>query len=60
MKELDESILPDDYPVYGDYFYVADGKVIRSNIVGRVRDLKHTLQVAEIRRCDAVKRGLFK
>ena len=26
---LDEPILADDYPVYADYLYVADGKVVR-------------------------------
>lgn len=23
----DERVLPDDYPIYGDYYYLADGKV---------------------------------
>jgi hypothetical protein len=50
--KLDERVLPDDYPVYGDYFYVADGEPIRSDIFGDVRRLKHMLGAKEIRRCD--------
>lgn len=32
MAELfpDETVLPYDYPIYGGYFYLADGKVYRS------------------------------
>lgn len=49
----DETILPDGYPVYGDYLYVADGKVIRSDWHGvTVRHLKHYLKATEIRRCN--------
>lgn len=59
-RELKESVLPDDYPVYGSYLYVADGKVIASNwhdiTVGR---LKRLLGAKEIRRCDMFGRGLF-
>lgn len=52
-RELNEPILPDDYPVYGDYLYVADGKVIRSDWHGvTVARLKHELGAKEIRRCD--------
>lgn len=44
----EESILPDDYPVYWDYLYVAeqkDGthKVIRSDIKGTIKHLKHDI-----------------
>lgn len=66
MKEVkdpdrtdDEPILEDDYPVFPSYFYVADGKVIRSPLEGNIRDLKRTLKATEIRRCAAVRRGLF-
>lgn len=53
MAELNEPVLPDDYPVYGDYLYVADGKVIRSDLHGAtVSRLKRSLGAAEIRRCD--------
>ncbi len=52
-RELNEPILEDDYPVYADYLYVADGKVIRSDWHGvNVRRLKHELGAKEIRRCD--------
>lgn len=51
--ELNEPVLADDYPVYGDYLYVADGKVIRSNWHGvTVARLKRELGAKEIRRCD--------
>src|SRR5687768_7521016 len=47
-KPLNEPILEDDYPVYGDYLYVADGRVVRSDIFGNVRRLKHDLGATEI------------
>lgn len=50
---LSEGILPDDYPIYGDYLYVVDGKVIRSDWHGiTVREYKASEGVSEIRRCD--------
>ena len=53
MSDLNEEILPDDYPVYGDYLYVADGIAIRSDWHGiTVGQLKRALGVKEIRRCD--------
>jgi hypothetical protein len=30
-RELNEPILEDDYPVYASYWYVVDGKPIRSD-----------------------------
>lgn len=58
-RELDEPILPDDYPVYADYLYVADGKVIRSDFHGvTVGRLKNELGAKEIRRCDIVGRSV--
>ena len=58
MSELDEPILPDDYPVHYDYWYLADGKPIRSPLGGglTVFDLKRELKANEIRRCDFVER----
>lgn len=50
---LDEPILADDYPIYADYLYVADGKVVRSDWHGiTARELKRHLGAAELRRCD--------
>lgn len=56
---LNEEPLDDNHPVYGDYLYVADGKVIRSNVLyGTVRDLKRDLfkyykmEVKVITNCD--------
>jgi hypothetical protein len=58
MPDLREPVLPDDYPVYGDYLYVADGKVIRSDWHDvTVAFLKRQLGVAEIRRCDIAGRS---
>jgi hypothetical protein len=55
---LDEPILPDDYPVYAGYAYVADGKVISSDVEGSVARLKRAVKATEIRRCDLVGRAL--
>lgn len=53
MEELNEPILPDDYPVYGNYLYVADGAVVRSDLHNvTVRHLRAYLNANEIRRCD--------
>ncbi len=50
---LDEPVLADDYPIYADYLYVADGKVVRSDWHGiTVRQLKGREGYAEVRRCD--------
>lgn len=54
--QLDEPVLPDSYPVYGGYLYVADGKVVSSDVFGAVRDLKRDLKATQIRRCDIVGR----
>jgi hypothetical protein len=49
----DENVLPDDYPVYGDYFYLADGKVYRSDWHDvTVRYLKAKEGFKEVRRCN--------
>ena len=57
--QLKEDILPNDYPVHGNYLYVCDGKVIRCDLMsGTVADLKrdlrshYKLEAKEIRRCD--------
>lgn len=43
--QLNENLLPDDYPVYGDYLYVCDGKVIRCDLIsGTIVDLKRDLR----------------
>lgn len=49
----DEGILPDDYPVYGNYLYVADGKVIMSDWHGvTVGYMKVKEGFKEVRRCN--------
>jgi hypothetical protein len=57
MADLDEPILPNDYPVYPTYAYVADGQPIASMIEGNVDALKRALGASEIRRCDLAGRG---
>lgn len=48
-----EEILADDYPVYGDYLYVVDGKPYRSDWHGiTVRELKRREGFKEVRRCN--------
>jgi hypothetical protein len=50
--KYDEDVLPDNYPVYWDYFYVVNGAPRRSPIKSTVAGLKRTWGVSEIRRCD--------
>ena len=54
--ELDEPVLEDNYPVFYGYAYIADGKVILSDIEGSVKNLKEYTKAIEIRRCDLVGR----
>lgn len=58
-SNLKEKVLPDDYPVYGDFLYVCDGKVVRCDLMsGTVADLKrdlrsyYKLEAKEIKSCD--------
>jgi hypothetical protein len=53
----DEDELPDDYPVYGGYLYVADGEVYRSDWhCITVRELKARTGFKEIRCCNIAAR----
>ena len=57
-RTFNEPVLPDDYPIYGGYLYVADGNVVESdwhNITAR--DFKFHLKAKELRRCDIVARS---
>jgi hypothetical protein len=48
-----ETVLPDDYPIYGNYIYLADGKVYRSDWHDvTVRYLKAKEGFKEVRRCN--------
>lgn len=48
-----ENVLEDDYPIYGDYLYVVDGKVYRSDWHGiTVAQLKRNEGFKEVRRCN--------
>lgn len=58
-QELNEPVLPDDYPIYGGYAYVVDGRPILSNWHDiTAGELKCLLGAKEIRRCDLVGRNL--
>lgn len=55
MSDLfpDETVLPDDYPIYGDYVYLADGKVYRSDYHDiTAAELKRREGFKELRRCN--------
>ena len=53
-----EKVLSDGHPVFGDYVYVVDGKLVRSDIFGNVAKLKANLrqyrgmEALEVRNCD--------
>lgn len=48
-----EDILPDDYPIYGNFLYVADGKLYMSDWHDiTVRTLKIHENFSEVRRCN--------
>ncbi len=52
-----EDVLPDNYPIYGDYWYVVDGKPKRSDWHGiKCAELRKRLGAKEIRRCNIVHR----
>lgn len=48
-----ENELPDDYPIYGDYIYVVDGKPYSSDYHGiTARELRIRLKAASVCRCN--------
>lgn len=50
---MDERILPDDYPIYAGYYYLADGKVYRANWHDvTVAELKKREHFKEVRSCN--------
>lgn len=60
QKAVNEPILPDDYPIYGDYLYVVDGQLYRSDWNGiTVAELKRYESFSEVRRCDLMACGLL-
>lgn len=57
----DENELPDDYPIYGDYLYVVDGKVYRSDFHGITASvLRSLLKANSVRRCNMSARAAAK
>lgn len=60
MEPYNEHELPDDYPVYADYLYVADDKIYRCDwhdiTVGR---LKAAENFKSFKNCDIAGRNLW-
>jgi len=55
-----ERILPDDYPIYAGYIYVADGKPIVSDWHDiTAREFKARENITELKSCDLAGRGLL-
>ena len=53
----DEAILPDNYPIYGNYLYVCDGKIYMSDWHDvTVAFLKKKEKFLEVRRCNIMAR----
>jgi hypothetical protein len=59
LREANERVLDDEYPVYAGYLYVADGSPISSDVQGTVRDLKRATGAQEIKNCDISFRKLW-
>jgi hypothetical protein len=58
-RPLREPVLPDDYPIYAGYVYVADGVPIVSDWHDiTAREFKMREGITELRRCDLSGRGL--
>lgn len=58
----EETLLPDDYPVYWDYLYWVDSRIERSDVQGTVGMLRTCIihdgrSAREVRRCDFLTRG---
>ena len=43
LEWVRDTLCEDDYPVFGDYLYFAEDKLIVSDIFGTVKDLKRDL-----------------
>lgn len=53
----DEDVLPEDYPIFGNHIYIADGQLYRSDWHGiTVGRLKCIEGFHEVRRCNIVAR----
>ena len=65
MTNLNEPVLEDDYPIYNDYCYVADGEVIVAEHPFfeegcTATQFKRYQKITELRRCDLHGRGMLK
>jgi len=56
--EYQEDVMDDNDNVFIGYLYICDGEPVNSPMEGKVRDLKLTLKVKEVRLCNPFKRGL--
>lgn len=59
IMAYDESIMDDNHNIFIGYLYVCDGRVVKSHMEGKVRDLKLTLNVKEVKTCDIFGRKLM-
>ena len=57
MTDLKEPVLADDYPVYGNFLYIADGKVVRSDVFGTVRLTEQDAGLRRAANCGACRAG---
>lgn len=59
-KQLKERELPDDYPIYAGYLYVADGEVVVSDWHDiTARQFKGAEGYTSLKNCDMAGRDLF-
>lgn len=56
---MNEYELTDDYPVNKEFFYVADGNVLRSPVSGTVEDLKFAVGASTVTNCDLAAREML-
>lgn len=59
-RPLNEPVLPDDYPIYAGYVYVADGVPVVSDWHDvTAKEFKAREGITELRRCDLAGRDLL-
>lgn len=53
-----EKLLPDDYPIYPGYYYLVNGRVMRSYVHSTVANVKRMSGAKEVRSCSLVDRNI--
>lgn len=62
IDELEEEVIPNNYPVFPGYFYIADGEVVQSMVQGTIKTLRADIltttgkKIKEFKKCDIVGR----